>query len=254
MASKNGDTILSQIIALNRQFKSDGKDSLTDVYRMLGVSTAFNGSLRTYTPDIEEEREKIPDTSTNIEQQVDSLFRSCVSDLVSMVDIVATNDSGNTIAKAEVIIGGTSLGELPVPFLIYMEKRMVDWENCVAKIPTLDPAYTWSYDSNRDCYVSNPSQTIKTKKAQVPITLAAATERHPAQAQLVTEDVRVGLYTDTKFSAALPLGIKTKMLARVRELKKLFSDARELANSTRVPQIKVGQVIYDYLLEDLLTK
>ena len=65
----------------------------------------------------------------------------------------------------------------------------------ITKLPVPDPAEKWHYDSGQDCLATDPTQTARIKKVQKPIVLYDATEHHPAQTQLITEDVLVGDWT-----------------------------------------------------------
>ena len=59
----------------------------------------------------------------------------------------------------------------------------------------LDPGSDWSVDPGTGLYKTDNTLTQRTKKVQRPITLYEATKEHPAQTQLITEDVIVaGFY------------------------------------------------------------
>ena len=89
----------------------------------------------------------------------------------------------------------------------------------------------WSLDQATGCYRSKSEETTRTKKEQRPIVMYEATKEHPAQTQLVTEDVSVGTWSKTKFSGAVPLGTQRTWLNRIDDWIEQVKSAREAANS-----------------------
>jgi len=79
------------------------------------------------------------------------------------------------------------------------------------------------------------------------IVLYDATEHHPAQTQLITEDVVVGHWTTTKFSGAIPRPRKKVLLERIRQLADAVKFAREQANSIEADDQKVGRKVLDFI-------
>lgn len=86
---------------------------------------------------------------------------------------------------------------------------------------------------------------------QKPIVLYAATPEHPAQTQLITEDVLAGYWSTVKQSGAMPATEKLALLERIDKLLRAVKDAREAANmidEVKVPD--VGAAIFNYLLKE----
>ena len=64
-----------------------------------------------------------------------------------MFDVVLTQDMGNTHAKADIKVNGqTILPNVPVTYLLFLEKQVVDLETFVTKLPSLDPSEVWEAD------------------------------------------------------------------------------------------------------------
>jgi hypothetical protein len=118
----------------------------------------------------------------------------------------------------------------------------------VSNLPELDPAESWTFDENASLYKSEPTRSNRTKKVQKAIVLYDATEKHPAQTQLITEDTVVGVYTQTKMSGALPLPQKRAMLSRIDELLRAVQKAREEANAVVAAEQKIGAAVFRYIL------
>lgn len=159
----------------------------------------------------------------------------------------ATN--ANCEARADVVVGDVVLvKQAPVTFLLFMEKRLKDVHALVSKLPTLDPSEDWSWSENAHCYASPSTETHRTKKEPKAFTAAPATDKHPAQVQIFTEDIVVGYWKTTKFSGAMPSDDVKKLLTRVEALQRAVKIAREEANTRDVEQVKVGEKIVNYLL------
>ena len=112
---------------------------------------------------------------------------------------------------------------------------------------TLDEAQEWSVDPNSGLFRTPPRLTQRTKKVKRAIVLYPATEQHPAQTQMVDEDILIGHYKTTNFSGALPVPEKKAMLERVQALGKAVKFAREQANSTEVEEKKVGDALLGFI-------
>jgi hypothetical protein len=79
--------------------------------------------------------------------------------------------------------------------------------------------------------------------------LAEATDKHPAQVQVFTEDVLVGYWTKTEFSGALSAERVNEISTRLDELRTAVKFAREEANTIDVTDVHYGAAILDYLFE-----
>ena len=77
--------------------------------------------------------------------------------------------------------------------------------------------------------------------------LSPATDKHPAQVQLVSEDVLAGYWNEKKFSGAVPASYKAELINRVETLIQAVKFAREKANDTEVTDLKVGDAVFGYL-------
>ena len=165
-----------------------------------------------------------------------------------MFDVVATREKTNTVAKASIVLDGDTLvADVPANVLLFLEKQLVDLVTFIRKLPTLDPAETWHYDSASDCYVTEPTQTTRTKKIPKNHVLAAATDKHPAQVQMYHEDVVAGTWTTRKFSGALEVRVVSDMLARVQKLQAAVKMAREEANTCEAVDLKIGDKVLGYV-------
>jgi hypothetical protein len=139
------------------------------------------------------------------------------------------------------------LANVPITVLLYLDKQLNDLNTFVGNMPTLDPAERWVLNPQTNEYATEPTRTIRTKKVQKPIVMYDATKEHPAQTQLVTEDVTVGHWTTTKFASVLSAADKRAIVERIHKLQEAVRIAREEANGIEVPQVKIAGSVLSYV-------
>lgn len=240
---------LNQVIAVVSGKKSAALESITAAYHKMQKSPLFDGLIKTYRPR-DEDGDKLPSERNPVQAKVGDLIDDTSKCLIEMYDIVATQDKANCGAKADVIVDGQEiLKDVPVTTLLFLEKQTTDLKTFVSKLPTLDPSQKWEYDSNADCYATVPLETTRTKKISKPIVLYEATKEHPAQVQLVTEDVLAGYWETIKFSGAIPAKERNEMLERVRKLHDAVVVAREQANSAEVKEMQIGKMLLSFVFD-----
>lgn len=239
---------LCQILAIKKQHVTTANDKLTAIYHQLQKDALINGISRTYKP-LTEEGEKFPAESQQVQLRVNQALQDIVAAASPVYDIVGVLDNANCGAKADVVVEGKPiLTGVPAYTLLFLEKQIVDLRTMFAKLPELPQTESWTYDSNYDCYVTKPVETSKSKKLVKPLVKYDATKEHPAQVDLVTEDVLTGNWTTTKFSGALPREYKQKLLNRLDVLLVAVKFARETANQTEAPQVSVAKPIFDFVM------
>ncbi|MEV4563900.1 hypothetical protein AB0K12_09025 [Nonomuraea sp. NPDC049419] len=240
-------TKLNQILAVEKGVKSDVQRKVTDAYHQIQKAPLLSGLSRTYQP-IDDEGEQLPPESTRVQVQAEEVLKGVGATLTRLFDVTATKDWANCEAKASVRVDGEVLLEdVPVTYLLFLEKQLTDVYTFVSKLPTLDPAETWSRDEATDTWRTDPVKTTRTKKVPRNHVLAEATEKHPAQVQVYNEDVVVGYWTKVAFSGALPQRRVNELLARVQKLQDAVKYAREEANGTQVVDRKIGDKVFTYL-------
>jgi hypothetical protein len=159
----------------------------------------------------------------------------------------------NTLAKSDVILDGQTaplLKDVPATALLELEKRVTEIHTLVQHIPTLDPAkgFTPDPDQGKGVYKAREVVKDRTKKIQRPLTLAKATDKHPEQVQLITEDVVVGQIHEQEWSGLLTTAEKADMLERAEALKRAIKTARARANDQPVDTaVKVGDTLLSYV-------
>lgn len=240
-------TRLNQIIAIEKGTKARTTRDLTDAHHALQKQALLNGISRTYQPD-DEMGEKFPSETSRVQVRAKDLMKRTQEVLSELFDVTATKDETNCNARADVVIDGKKiLSQVPVTSLLFLEKQLVDIHTFVKKLPVLDPADTWHFDASADCFATDPSFTVKTKKVPRNHVKAEATDKHPAQVEMYHEDIRVGQWRQIKFSGALPQKDVNELLVRVENLQKAVKFAREEANNAEVKNVSVGKEVFGYL-------
>ncbi|SMD23487.1 DUF7873 family protein [Kibdelosporangium aridum] len=240
-------TKLNQIVAVEKGIKTRSFQELTDAHHALQKSGLLSGISRTYRPK-DEEGEQLPAESTKVQVKAEETLRKTGEILTRLFDVTATKDWANRTAKADVKIDGeTLLADVPVSYLLFLEKQLVDLLTFVRKLPRLDAAESWEYDASADCWATEPVQTVRTKKIPRNHVKAEATEKHPAQVEVYYEDVTVGYWKTVKFSGAMPAKRINELVERVEKLQQAVKFAREEANGAEITQQKTGEKVFGYL-------
>ncbi len=238
---------LNQIVAVVAGKKSDGEKAITALYHQLQKPTLFEGISKSYEA-LREDGEQLPPETKLLQFKVAEAIAQFREAMTPVFDVTFTQDLANTRAKADIAIDGvTLLVDVPVPYLLFLEKRLTDLHTFISKLPTLDPAQRWTYSRDTDCFVTAESWKYHTKKLVRVMEKAPATDKHPAQVDLIQEDVNVGRWKTTNMSGAIPAKDQHDMLVRVKQLIEAVKKSRELANMLEVENAKAGEAILDFV-------
>lgn len=238
---------LNQIIAVEKGVKSRSFQELTDAHHALQKPALLAGISRTYRPK-DEEGEQLPPESTKVQVKSEEIIRQTAHILTRLFDVTATKDWTNCVARADVVVDGEPLlRDVPVSYLLFLEKQLVDLHTFVRKLPVLDAAESWVYDPSADGWATEPAQTTRTKRIPRNHVKAEATEKHPAQVEVYYEDVVIGYWKTVKFSGALPAKRVNELLDRVEKLQQAVKFAREEANGADVVDQRTGEKVFRFL-------
>jgi hypothetical protein len=238
---------LNQIIAVEKGIKTRSHQRLTEAHHALQKPALLAGISRAYRPK-DEEGEQLPPEATKVQVKAEEIIRSTADILAELFDVTATKDYANCTARADVVVDGKALlTGVPVTYLLFLEKQLVDLHTFIKKLPVLDASETWTFDASADCWATEPVQTARTKKIPRNHVKAEATEKHPAQVEVYHEDVVVGYWKTVKFSGALPAKRMNELLERLERLQKAVKFAREEANNQTAEEQKVGRTVLGYI-------
>jgi hypothetical protein len=184
-----------------------------------------------------------------VQVKAEDLLSDVATALTRLLDVTATKDWANCAARADVKVDGvTILEDVPVTYLLFLEKQLIDVHTFISKLPVLDAAETWTLDQSTDCWRTEPVKTTRTKKVPRNHVKAEATDKHPAQVEVYHEDIVVGLWTKVAFSGAVPQKRVNELLVRVTKLQDAVKYAREEANGIEVTDRRIGEKVFGYLL------
>lgn len=238
---------LNQVIALEKGTKAHAEGALTRAYHDIQKTGPMSGIARTYKPR-DDEGDQLPPESTKLQLRVEDTLDEVSKQLARLFDLTVTKDAGNQKASANVSVNGVVvLTNVPVTTLLTLEKKLIDLQTFISKLPVLDPAEEWEWDENVAAYATPVTKTVKTKKIPRNHVLAAATDKHPAQVQIYHEDVPVGDWSTVKFSGAVTQTRQNELYDHVVKLHEAVQKAREEANVTEVPDVKIGEAIFSFL-------
>jgi hypothetical protein len=241
-------TKLHQIIAITTGLKAEYQKVLTLAHNHQLKLDMVTGLVRTYKP-LDDTGDKLPSETKIVQTTVVQVLKDIKPSLIEAIDAVYTQDVGNTRAKADLKIADQVVKDIPVTHLLYLEKRLVDLETFVEKLPVLDAAEVWEPDNDVGLggHTTAPYETLKRDKVKKAHILYPATDHHPAQVESYTVDETVGIWTNIKKSGALRSQDKVAMLDRIKSLRNAVKFAREAANDIEVEQMKIGSTLLDYI-------
>lgn len=252
---------LSAVVATAKTAKQRGTEALDHVDRSAGVrgdQSPLTGLSRVNKP-VADDGIALPDQKSQVQYTVEDLLKGLIPAAADMMDVVATQEYGNALVRADVKVGETVLIKgAPVGYLLFLERQLVSLHTLVSRLPTLDPSESWDWNEEagaNGAWASQPRDTKSTSKVTKVLQLAppvisttAGVANIAAQVTTYTDDVHTSTWTTIKFSGALRGDRKRGLIERVELLQKAVKTAREEANSSRVDEVKVGETILNWLL------
>jgi hypothetical protein len=166
-------------------------------------------------------------------------------------DCYLQKESANQQARANVEVDGKAfLSDVPVVVLLGMEQRLKELRDMYEKIPTLQPGPTWVPEPSMGVGVyrsQHDDVRFVTKKTKEPVIMYPATDKHPAQVQVLDTDVPIARRITTNWSGMLSVYDKSMLLDRIDTLIQAFKRARMRANEVEAPSREMGEKIFEFL-------
>jgi hypothetical protein len=241
-------TKIHVVAAIARDVKTRVHAAITKLHHESQKDDLYAGLARTYRPK-DAEGDQLPSESTLRQLDAEDVLAEARRLWTEAWDVEATLVRSSADARGTVVVDGeTIVSDLPATYLLYLQKQLEDVYTFVSKLPVLNPAETWSWDGARGCWVTAPTETVRTKKTPKEHVLYHATKEHPAQVQPYNVDVVEGFWTLVKFSGALPIERKRELLLRVTRLRDAVKVARERANEGPVVDLKPADALLTYVL------
>lgn len=240
---------LGQIIAVEQGERERTQETVREALRQLGEGKLLTGIEKRYRPRDEEDTEQLPDESFKVQATVQDALNTVQRRLTRLWDLAGAKENTNIDASADVIVDGMVLLEnVPVTYLLFLERELGNLRDLIRQLPLLDPAVDWEPQGD-GVYATEPFETTRGKKVPKSYVAYEATATHPAQVQIFTEDVVAGYWTNRRFSGALPKVRQRQILDRIDELSRAVRFAREAANKTEVIDRNLGRTALEYVFE-----
>jgi hypothetical protein len=240
---------LSAIVAVEKGVKSRVHAAITELYKLAQKPALFDGMTRRFVPKTSDDSEQ-PVQNTVVQKNARDMVASFETLTTELMLVEARKDWTNCAAKGTVKLGGSTVIEgAPVSYLLFLEKLLTEMRTFASALPTLDESEVWSFDEQSGLMRAAPTQTHQTKKAQRPIVLYDATQVHPAQTQLITEDIVVGHWHQEKRSGAISRPEREALVDRIDKTLIAVKVAREDANAFEevlTPDVTKG--LFDYII------
>lgn len=241
-------TRLNQIVALEAGVRQTAQRESAILFDVLTKEGPLSGLTRTYHPFTEDGLAR-PSERKDVQFTVQQILDRAAETLTRVLDLTLTKDHANTYAKADLRVGDNVIAsDVPVTYLIWLEKQLAGLQAVLRALPTLDPAFRWELDPATGRWATEEIKTLSTERNEVPLVLYEATPQHPAQVKTVARDVPVGEWTLRKFSGAVSQEYKDRVVGKITDLLDAVKVAREEANSVAVTDRQVGGAIFDWLL------
>jgi len=240
---------LNQLIAIAAGQKAKSANALKNAKAILGNASLFEGHTKIYHP-YDDEGDALPEDTKKIQTSWADVLADLFAELGETGNVVAGIDQANQTATATITVGATEIAaDVPATQLIFLEKQLVEVRKIIAAVPTLDPSVNWTFDESQGYYVSDPVRSIRTQKVPTRFVRSEATERHPAQVDVVAVDKGVGDWITTRISSAMPVPVKRKMLAKIDKTIESIVQAREKANMEEATTRDLLGTVLDFVRE-----
>jgi len=239
---------LHQIIAVEKGAKAERHSKITELYHLLQKADPFMGLHKIYVKK-DDEGEEFPSESKKVQHTVKNVITQARESYSDAWQMSARKEWTNCTARANIVVDGVAVVEdVPVTFLLHLEKEMKDLKAFVSALPVLDSGDDWNEDANSGLFKTEAVLASKSKKSQRAIVKYDATEHHPAQTEMITDDILIGYWHTVKHSGALPALVKAAYAKRVEALYRAVKEAREEANGcTEVDTPTVGTSLLNFV-------
>jgi hypothetical protein len=210
------------------------------------------GFSQVYVPDVEDPtgQNRKPPKGDRLQVRSEESVREHGRLLTPALDTTAAKDYANTHAKADVVIGDTTiLTDVPVTFLLSLEHQVDEIAQFYRGLQVVDPAKDWVWDDGDQSFrTREPEVRISEEKGQKALVLIPPTQYQAGQAIPVPDNHREGQWEITYFSGAVTRQRKAELVERAEALKAAVKQARERANRAYAEHVDVGTQIFDFLL------
>lgn len=253
MSKNNGFQLHQLLAAANDRDKQAVQLMIESTKTFEAKSSHFDGRFKQYQPDDEGAERLVDEVEEvvivgSVKEKLDYTNKFFINALDSILSKEETNASGNT--STEIVIG-TNKFQLSSIGLLALEKKMISLRGMYKKIPTLDPTKQWTYNEEKQMYETKVYTRNRIAQKNETIVVVQATDKFPAQTQVVPIQKKTGVYEETFFSKRITVRQKAEMIGRIDEIIDSIQVARAKANKAEVIKVKIGAAILNYVNKGL---
>ncbi len=245
---------LHELLAVEQDRKHKSNQAIGEAKNIFTKKDPFfDGMIKRYVA-LEEDSDQIPDETkqmvTTVKKKLQETLEAVITGMDAHISKEETNASN--VAKAELVVNEVNLGTFSATSLLALESHVSKIRDLYQNIPILDPTRRWELDEQEGVYKTEPEIKFRSVKRPKVIVKYEATEKHPAQTELLYLDFQVGKYETIYSSGKITIAQKNELIERIDQLLEAIKTARSKANNVEVNNIKIGQRIFDLIHKDIL--
>lgn len=247
---------MHELLAVSDDLKGQAAKTRADLTAtFLNKSHLFRKKIVTFRP-LEAGKEPITESQSDIQTTLAKEVAWVSNFMAKAIDSGYQIDLGNTTAKADLVVDDSlTIKDVPATFLLQLEKHLVQVRDLAQALPTLDPAQGFEQDTAFGKGIWKAREVVKerTKKVKRVLTLAPATDKHPAQVQVYDADEPTGTLLEQEWSALTTPATKSEILTRCDTLIQAVKKARSRANQLEldVTGNQIGKKLLDYIFKPI---
>jgi len=245
---------LHELLAVEQDRRNKANEAVGEAKKIFTKNDPyFDGMIKKYVP-MEEDSEQIPDETKEMVKTVKQQLEETQQSIITALDATISKEETNAanVAKAELEVDGVVFGTFSATTLLALESQLNKILELYKSIPLLDTTRKWHFDTQQGFYKTDEEVKFRSIKRPKVIVKYEATEKHPAQTELVNLDFQVGKYETTYYSGKLTPMQKSEMVKRIERLLEATKVARAKANNIEVVKVNVGKQLFDFIHKDLL--
>jgi len=251
-----------ELLAFEKDIKSKATLILRETEQVFDRSSSFDEFSKTYKPftegdkDIPENEKKL--MTTTVTERINYTSKA----LIKAINIIATKEHTNTLAKADIQIldedGAvleTLAKDVPVTGLLSLEKQFQEYRRMYVKIPTFNTETSWAAGTNSmgiDCYVEQ-GDNVKVRNVTKKVTEAfdpnpvEGSEKFKLEPRDKSIVSPVGEYKTVTKTGRISPRDKADMIDRLDQVIIALKAARAKANSIEIVEMNIGKDLFGFI-------
>lgn len=243
---------LNQTLAIEKSLKGRVENVFAQLSASVQKPDLMDGFSKTFKP-INEDAIGPQPQSKKVQLTSKEVFNQLTKSLGELFTTTAAKDIANCTAKADVTVNGeVLLRQVPATYLLFLDKQLTALATFAQRFSELPSDTNWIADPNTGYYRSEEIKTQGTQLVKDVLVKAPATDKHPAQVEVIDKQVPVGVWTTTKFSGAISRPDKLALLERIQNLQIAVKEALEDANGVAVGDHDHGSRVMKFLFGPLV--